>query len=74
MVLLLVKIIEPQPRRSVLPRHFPGIYECNDGRFDYHYRLMLKTSRNDFSGSDSDEYLRGGWGNFLILIPLYLKH
>ena len=33
MVLVLVKVIEPKPRRSVLPRHFPGISENNDGRF-----------------------------------------
>ena len=78
MVLVLVKVIEPKPRRSVLPRHFPGISENNDGRFDDRSRLMLKTIENGFSGNDSDECFRGGWGTFLIvkvvLIPLCPKH
>ena len=33
MVIIKVKIFDSQPRRSVLPRHFPGISENNDGRF-----------------------------------------
>ena len=33
MVIIIVKLFDSQPRRSVLPRHFPGISENTDGRF-----------------------------------------
>ena len=65
-MVLRVKTIETQPRRSVLPRHFPGILK-NRWTSCRHYRLILKTSGNGFSGKDSDELFRGGWGNLLIV-------
>ena len=33
MVTVIVKIFDSQPRRSVLPCHFPGISEKNDHQF-----------------------------------------
>ena len=33
MAIIIIKIFNSQPRRSVLPRQFPGISENNDGPF-----------------------------------------